>query len=627
MKDYINDICMKSLNIETLYEQQIKIIKLLLNCKNIIANLSIGYGKSICYQLFHKLRKKTIIYIAPLISLIKDQKSRFDSLEIKSFELSKSKKNLKKNVIYLTTPERLIKFDLDILKKFDNDILIIIDEAHCISMWGKDFRTSYTKLFKKLYLFFNFQYLILSASMNEQIISEIQEIIPIKFEIINQIDIKENINIHRIDIQKNDDKIPLIKNLLDRNHNKKSFVYVNTINQAELLFQILKKNYDNCYIFHGKISDKTIINRFKEDKKTIVICTSALSMGVNLFDFNLLIFYDLPYNSQILIQMIGRIGRNNNKSNVYIIENKENLNIAKTIITKTSIKKSDLTKCKEKAQYQNSLNWKKLVMNVGFDEKKLSKIYKNKDIDLKQDCYQNKLKELVKVYGILDTKKCLWNYIISLFENPQLEKCSNCSNCNNNLESLDRYYQISDIDNDYKQASYKIKKNKYHQGGYSLVLSNHRIANMLSKLKYSDETENLYLITEALISFLDVNCNFIKDVNHIIPIPTRNQNCENIWKIITSRYNLFYKKLLKYNRNNYQQKLMRNVIKKKVNIKDAFMYEDEMLSISKKDDQTVLLVDDIYDTGCSINEAAKVLSENGLRKIKILTISKTYYSV
>ena len=298
---------------------QQEIIEAVLNDRDVIGVLPTGSGKSLIYQVAGLKREGLCIVISPLIALIEDQVQKLLSLGIKSVALTGSLppyelSRLMDNALYSDTkflflsPERLQnKYITRRLIKAKIG-LIAIDEAHCISEWGHDFRPSYLKISILRDLHPDVPVLALTATAKKEVI----------LDIISQLNLKSPLifkqSIHRenlaFKVYETENKLgSLIKKL---QIDEVSIIYVRTRKRTYQLSQILNQNGFNSGFFHGAMSyeeKQKSLEDWLNGKTKIMVATNAFGMGIDKPDVRKVFHMDLPGSLENYLQEAGRAGR------------------------------------------------------------------------------------------------------------------------------------------------------------------------------------------------------------------------------------------------------------------------------------------------------------------------------
>ena len=322
-------------------DSQKEIIDFVLQKKDVIALLPTGGGKSLCYQLPAVLMDGTCLVISPLIALMEDQVSQLTKRGIKTAYINSSLhfKDIDRildNVIYgnikilYVSPERL-KTDLflDRFKKM-NVSFVAVDEAHCISEWGNDFRPEYRnisaiKTFKK-----DLSFIALTATATPEVVIDIEK--QLSFKESNKIQrsfIRNNINYSVINgISKEKVLIKLLTNQC-------SIIYVRNRKKTKELSKLLNSNNYKTDYYHGGLDFKERSkkqNRWINNEFDTIIATNAFGMGIDKPDVKSVIHYDLPDTLESFYQESGRAGRDGKAAYSIILKDDQDIgNLKKRI--------------------------------------------------------------------------------------------------------------------------------------------------------------------------------------------------------------------------------------------------------------------------------------------------------
>ena len=315
-------------------DSQKRIIDFVLQKKDVVALLPTGGGKSLCYQLPAVLMEGTCLVISPLIALMEDQVNQLLKRGIKAAYINSSLhfKDIDRildNVIYgnikilYLSPERLkTTLFIDRFKKM-NVSFVAVDEAHCISEWGNDFRPEYRNISSLRTFNKGLSFIALTATATPEVVEDIEE--QLSFKESNKIkkSFKRN-NIHYSVINAIDKEKVLVKLLT----NECSIIYVRNRKKTKELSKLLNsKNYKTDYYHAGldfrKRSEKQ--TKWINNEFDIMIATNAFGMGIDKSDVKTVIHYDLPDTLESFHQESGRAGRNGKAS--YSIVFKDDLDI------------------------------------------------------------------------------------------------------------------------------------------------------------------------------------------------------------------------------------------------------------------------------------------------------------
>lgn len=324
--------------------KQYEIINKIINNEDVCAILPTGYGKSITFQIPALYIDKPAIIISPLISLMDDQRMILDELNITSCCYNSTVKNkikLKTKIlqgkykfIYIT-PESIIELKDFFIKLEDIQgiSLIAIDEAHCISSYGYDFRKSYRELnFLKIILP-EIPILAVTATATEVVGKDIcnvlgfKDVIPIKTSFNRQ-----NLYLEvRIKTKKEDDLLPII----NKYTNESIIIYCLTRSDTEKIANILTIHGIKCGIYNAGIDvdDKAETHKqFMKGEIKVMVATIAFGMGINKSNVRVIIHYGAPKNIEGYYQEIGRAGRDGENAYCYAFYNYRDFKVQESFI-------------------------------------------------------------------------------------------------------------------------------------------------------------------------------------------------------------------------------------------------------------------------------------------------------
>ncbi len=323
--------------------RQKEIIENILKRQHVLAIMPTGSGKSILYQLPALLLDDLTLVISPLIALMKDQvdglrRKNIDAAFINSSLAKKEREQRYQNVadgkykLLFVTPERFRKKDfLEILKKRTISLLAV-DEAHCISEWGHDFRPDYTRLTEFRQIMNNPLTIALTATATPQVQKDIIRQLGLKqnkITIYNEGINRPNLYLSVIDLWGEDEKLQAILNLIKENPGS-GIIYFSLIKDLENMSNLLSRNGKDHLVYHGALETrqrKHIQNRFMEGKNQLVLATNAFGMGIDKEDIRFVIHAQIPGSLESYYQEIGRAGRDGKKSLCVLLYDEQDLNI------------------------------------------------------------------------------------------------------------------------------------------------------------------------------------------------------------------------------------------------------------------------------------------------------------
>lgn len=383
---------------------QQQVIENVLNGQDTLCVMPTGGGKSLCYQVPALCVEGTTVVISPLISLMKDQVDLLHSNGIQAAYINSSltysqindtMENVKNGFVKLLyiAPERL-ENDL-----FRNELsqlnvpLVAIDEAHCISQWGHDFRPSYRTISSLVSLWAKKPTVIaLTATATPTVSEDICSLLHIKEHdsFITGFS-RENLSF-KVLIGENREQY--IKKYVKNNSNEVGIIYAATRKSVEAVYELLLKNGVRVAKYHGGMGEAERTqeqNRFLQDEVQVMVATNAFGMGINKTNVRFVIHYQMPRNMESYYQEAGRAGRDGLPSECILLYSSSD------------------------EQTQRFL------------------------IDQAQDRSRIPL-ELEKLQSMVDychTENCLQSYIIQYFGETQISECGQCSNCIDGRPKMD----------------------------------------------------------------------------------------------------------------------------------------------------------------------------------------------
>ncbi|SKB64668.1 ATP-dependent DNA helicase, RecQ-like [Acetoanaerobium noterae] len=386
---------------------QDKLIESIIKGRDALGIMPTGGGKSICYQLPAIALDGITIVISPLISLMKDQVDSLNELGINAAFINSTLDNdeflqilegIRANsykIVYVA-PERLNTDSFINLVKDIRISLVAVDEAHCISQWGHDFRPSYLEIPR----FINSlkqrpAVAAFTATATKEIIKEIKRLIGLR----NPIEVTTGFDRPNLYYQvlKVSNKSKFLIEYLNENFKTESgIVYCATRKSVESLVKILNDKGFSAVGYHGGMNSEERQNNQDEfilGNKRLIVATNAFGMGIDKPDVRFVIHYNMPKNMEAYYQEAGRAGRDGEKSDCILLYSA-----------------SDIVK------------QKLMIQNDDIDPKRQEMLYKN----------------LQYLVNYCNTNDCLRNQILNYFdEDFASDKCKNCSNCIDSSEMVD----------------------------------------------------------------------------------------------------------------------------------------------------------------------------------------------
>ncbi|MBX7393570.1 DNA helicase RecQ [Clostridium chauvoei] len=386
-------------------EGQFEIISNILRRRDIFCIMPTGGGKSLCYQIPTMIQDGLTIVISPLISLMKDQVDNVNDIGIEAEYINSTQsmeeiKNIlrrcysgKVKLLYIA-PERLEnEFFNRMLRKL-NISQIAIDEAHCVSMWGHDFRKSYRSIAPFINSL-NKRPIVtaFTATATEEVRKDVIKLLQLEnyYMHLGSFD-RENL---AISIYKEEDKAEFVKDFIKEREEQSGIIYCATRKEVDALYYYLKERNINIAKYHGGLKDQEkeyYQEEFLKDNIPIMIATNAFGMGIDKSNVRYIIHFTLCKNIENYYQEIGRGGRDGEKTECILLYNRADIRTLEYLIYTTA----------------------------GNDRKEIE------------------IRKLQKMIDFCETHDCYRMFILNYFgEINGVNYCSNCRNCLNNDDLRD----------------------------------------------------------------------------------------------------------------------------------------------------------------------------------------------
>ena len=391
---------------------QENVIENVLQRKDSLCVMPTGGGKSVCYQVPALVMEGTVIVISPLISLMKDQVDALHEAGISAAYINSTMSNEEYqmtmdatirgeyNLLYIA-PERLDSPSFTNRLQLMNVPMVAIDEAHCISQWGHDFRPSYRNIRHMISLFHDKPVVLaLTATATPAVCEDICEQLGITEDntVMTGFE-RENLT---FSVVKGQNRDKFVVDYVEKNEGEAGIIYAATRKAVDQVYETLKKKGVLVAKYHAGLSDTDRSigqEKFLNDEISVMVATNAFGMGIDKSNIRYVIHYQMPRTMESYYQEAGRAGRDGLDSDCTLLFSSQDV------------------------QTQRFL------------------------IDLSQDETRIPM-ELEKLQSMIDychTEACLQKFIITYFGELETKDCGHCANCTDTRESSDVTTEVQKV--------------------------------------------------------------------------------------------------------------------------------------------------------------------------------------
>ena len=398
-----------------------------------------GGGKSLCYQIPALLLEGVTLVISPLISLMRDQVIALKNAGVAAAYINSSLTPAQIRLVYrniqsgmykiiYVAPERLLTDGFLEAIQARKVSLVTVDEAHCISQWGQDFRPSYLKIVDFLNILTPRPVVsAFTATATETVRQDIAQILQLRdpLRVVTGFD-RPNL---RFEVRRPKQKLPALIDLVQQRRDKAGIVYCATRKAVEEVCENLQLNGIAATRYHAGLPDEERRDNqedFLYDRKTVMVATNAFGMGIDKSNVSYVIHYNMPQSLESYYQEAGRAGRDGAEAECILLYAPGDVQTAKYLIQHPALS-GELSQ--EELEQKQRLDLERLDVMVNYCK----------------------------------TQECLRGYILDYFGQEHESFCGNCSNCSTETEERDITDQARMILSCVQRMSAKL--------GYSLGLT------------------------------------------------------------------------------------------------------------------------------------------------------------
>jgi len=651
---------------------QREIIELLVHGKRVLAIQHTGWGKSLCYQMASLYFPHMTIVFSPLKALMRDQCQRCNERYAISSAIVSSDFNEEENRMTL---ERAASGELKLLfiapERLSNALwqnyvlkmrisMIVIDEAHCISTWGHDFRPHYRRIMRLLSAIpRNTPVLGLTATANKRVEEDILLQMGNDVSKVRGTMQRPNLSLQVAQVSGDKEKLAYLIGVLSHLPGT-GIVYTATQKDAEMVAAFLsQQGYPTDY-YHASRDDETrqdIERKLMANQYKAVCSTNALGMGIDKQDISFIVHYHIPASPIHYYQEMGRAGRDGNAAQCILLYDPQDLIIQSYFIkdakpasgsyeTVLSILKTQTRGLRE-SDIARLTGFSQKVMRIlltdledqGFierDNKDRSYLYMYRQGKMDFSHYdvvrEQKLQELKDIQNYAVCEGCYMGYLTTYLGDQLGYQCGVCSHCQTtNFPSLQLPQRIQEavthfLDNDWLPRIEKrgTTKRPIHEAGWSLSYhGTSHVGKLIRASKYEGAGPFPAQLVTRAVAVISTRYP-IDAIDAIVSVPPTKSGklVEDFARQVAILLNKKYLPVLSKIHTTREQKDLTNRFQKEDNIKGAFHVEP----LETIHNRTLLLIDDIYDSGMILKEVGRTLMLAGAKVVYPFTITRSVHS-
>lgn len=658
--------------LDRFHDEQWEAIRRILKGERILMIQRTGFGKSLCYQFPATQFSGITVIFSPLIALMRDQvkalngkgvPARYINSEQSAEENSATIQDAldgKVKILYIA-PERQENMEWIEATRKMNLSMVVIDEAHTISVWGHDFRPAFRRIINLVKLLpQSLPVLATTATATRRVQHDIEQQIGGRLTTIRGLLIRDNFRLYVMKVHSEDEKLVWLAQNLNRIKGT-GLIYTGTRVDTEIYSKWLVLNDINAINYnagHDADTRKDIETGLMQNRYKCVVSTNALGMGIDKPDIRFIIHTQIPASPIHYYQEIGRAGRDGKPTTIILFYNeskdengieedyklpkafidgarpskekylnaiealKQELLGERGLMKATNLKQTQIRVIKadliDQGIVREVVNGRNKILEYQFDAKEL-------DTKAFEDLRNAKLKDLDAMVGYVNTTKPRMEYLCEFLDDDNNVNYSNCDNTNLNkltvlltdewknklINFRESYFPVLEVESRSSNIVNGVAASYYGVSNVGSAL--HR-----SKYEKGGDFPD-FLLRLTLKAFRKTFGN--KRFDYVLYVPPTHSG--DLVKNFAAKFASVIKvpishKLVKV-RETSEQKVFQNGWLKQENVMDAFSY----LSPEEINGKRIVLLDDIFDSGATMKEIGKMLTAMGAKTIVPIAIAKT----
>jgi len=561
-------------------------------------------------------------------------------------EILAKAKNRKIKILYIAPERQENREWLNAVREMEIS-MVVVDEAHCISVWGHDFRPAFRRIVNLVkFLPQNFPVLATTATATEQVANDIQKQIGYNVSLIRGNLLRDNFNLSVVKVDDEESKMAWLAEFLQEQEG-------NGLVNTDLFSAWLQFNDISAANYNAGLdtdSRKEIENGLIANKWKCIVSTNALGMGIDKPDIHFIVHTQIPQSPIHYYQKIGRARRDGLPTNIVLLYNPEDKELPEHFIknSRPSVKKYqkviDALKVEPLGEWNlmRKTNLKQtqvrvikadlidqgIIKEVMYGRSKKCEFqFGASALDTRpfEELRNFKLGELEQMIAYSESSACRMDFLCRYLGDELVNHCHKCDN--DNQQNI--HYEISESwfnkinefrDTYFPELTIESTNSNIVNGVASSYYGITNVGATIHRCKYENGGDfPNYLLRKTLRAFRHKFGNEEFDLVVYVPPTESGDLVKNFAEKVSQTLKSTISHKLSKSTTTKPQKVFQNFILKKDNVKDVFFYTDETEISGKK----ILLIDDIFDSGATIKEIGRYFTRLGAEKIAPLVIAKT----
>lgn len=647
------------------YPGQREIIEQLISGKRVLAIQRTGWGKSLCYQMASLYYPHLTIVFSPLKALMRDQCQRCNTMYGISSAIISSENTPEENLalleqaavgkfkILFIAPERLDNADWQATVRRMRISMIIIDEAHCISIWGHDFRPNYRRIVHFLDTIpGNTPVLALTATANPRVEHDIMQQMGTASVLRGTMQ-RPNLYLNVVHLRGDEEKLSYLGELMPYVPGN-GIIYTATKHDAEMVAGFLQGQGIAAEYYHAGRDEeqrRDIEAKLMQNQYKVVCSTNALGMGIDKPDIRFIIHYHIPSSPIHYYQEIGRAGRDGKVAWCVLLYDEADISIQEHFIRGAK---------PEGKQYEELLSMlrplpyglgiKDILRITGLSQKAVRTMLADLseqnfisrngngtyaaigrlgpvDFSAYDSIQAQKEQELRNMQDYASLNNCYMDYLTAYLGDEEHASCRQCGNCrSSNFPPVRFTERMKTVAAYFLEEGYlpRIEKRTGHEAGWSLSFhGTTRTGKLVRASKYEGAGPFPLKIVQQAVEVIHTRYP-VAGIDAIVSVPPMRSGAlvETFARQVAAQLGKEYLPVLAKSRATQEQKLLTNRIQKRDNVNGAFyVHGSEQIA-----GRVLLLLDDIYDSGYIMSAVGQTLLQAGVRSVYPMTITRTAHS-